>query len=80
MAFMGSAVTSGRGRGVVAATASDTQLGQIAESIKAEEQPPTPLQQRMHRFANIIGAVVLGSTSWPSSSASPWASRSTRCS
>jgi magnesium-transporting ATPase (P-type) len=62
MAFMGSAVTSGRGRGVVVATASDTQLGQIAESIKAEEQPPTPLQLRMNRFANLIGVVVLGAT------------------
>jgi P-type E1-E2 ATPase len=62
MAFMGSAVTSGRGRGVVVGTAGDTELGQIAESIKAEEQPPTPLQLRMNRFANLIGVVVLGAT------------------
>jgi potassium/sodium efflux P-type ATPase len=62
MAFMGSAVTSGRGRGVVVGTAGETELGQIAESIKAEEQPPTPLQLRMNRFANLIGVVVLGAT------------------
>ncbi len=62
MAFMGSAVTSGRARGVVVATALDTQLGTIAESIRAEEKPETPLQQRMRRFANIIAVAVLGST------------------
>jgi len=62
MAFMGSAVTSGRARGVVVATALDTQLGAIAESIRAEEKPETPLQQRMDRFANIIAVAVLAST------------------
>ena len=62
MAFMGSAVTSGRARGVVVATALQTQLGTIAESIRAEEKPETPLQQRMKRFANIIALAVLGST------------------
>ncbi len=62
MAFMGSAVTSGRGRGVVVATGAQTELGAIAESIRTEEQPQTPLQQRMHRFANIIAVAVLGST------------------
>lgn len=62
MAFMGSAVTSGRGRGVVAATGTRTQLGEIAESIRSEEKPETPLQQRMGRFANIIAIAVLSST------------------
>ena len=62
MAFMGSAVASGRGRGVVVATGKDTVLGGIAESIRKEEQPQTPLQQRMHRFANIIAVAVLSST------------------
>jgi len=62
MVFMGSAVTSGRARGVVVATAIETQLGQIAESIRREEKPETPLQQRMNRFANIIAVAVLGST------------------
>ncbi|MFU8840963.1 MAG: cation-translocating P-type ATPase [Nitriliruptoraceae bacterium] len=62
MAFMGSAVTSGRARGVVVATALDTQLGTIAESIRSEEKPETPLQQRMNRFANIIAVAVLAST------------------
>jgi magnesium-transporting ATPase (P-type) len=62
IAHMGSAVSSGRGRGVVIATAADTQLGRIAEQIRGEAKPDTPLQRRMHRFANIIAVAVLGST------------------
>jgi magnesium-transporting ATPase (P-type) len=62
MAHMGSAVASGRGRGIVVATADATQLGRIAESIRQEEHPETPLQRRMHRFANIIAVAVLAST------------------
>jgi magnesium-transporting ATPase (P-type) len=62
MAHMGSSVTTGRGRGVVVATGTATQLGTIAESIRAEGEPDTPLQQRMNRFANIIAVAVLAST------------------
>jgi magnesium-transporting ATPase (P-type) len=62
MAHMGSSVVSGRGRAVVVATAVDTQLGAIAESIRTEEDPESPLQQRMNRFANIIAVAVLAST------------------
>jgi magnesium-transporting ATPase (P-type) len=62
MAHMGTSVTTGRGRAVVVATGAATQLGAIAESIRAEAEPDTPLQQRMNRFANIIAVAVLGST------------------
>jgi magnesium-transporting ATPase (P-type) len=62
MAHMGSSVTTGRGRAVVVATGAGTELGAIAESIRAEEEPDTPLQQRMNRFANLIAVVVLAST------------------
>lgn len=62
IAFMGSAVSSGRGRGIVIATAATTELGRIAEQIRAEVKPQTPLQHRMHRFANIVAMAVLGST------------------
>lgn len=62
VAFMGAIVTSGRGRGIVVATASDTQLGTIAERIREQRRPVTPLQQRMKRFANIIASAVLAST------------------
>lgn len=57
MAFTGTIVTSGRGRGYVVAIADDTELGKIATQIREEEEPPTPLQQRMSRFAQVVGVV-----------------------
>jgi magnesium-transporting ATPase (P-type) len=62
IAHMGSAVSSGRGRGIVVATAGETELGRIAEQIRSEVKPDTPLQRRMHRFANVIAVAVLAST------------------
>ncbi|GIU84950.1 MAG: ATPase [Acidimicrobiales bacterium] len=58
MAYMGSVVTSGRGRGVVVATGASTELGAIAELIRSEEAPETPLQQKMGAFARMVGVVV----------------------
>ncbi len=58
MAFTGSVVTSGRGRGVAVSTGTATQLGAIAGLIRSEVSMDTPLQQRMSRFASAIGAVV----------------------
>lgn len=57
-AFAGTVVTSGRGRGYVVATATDTELGKIASQIRTEEEPATQLQQRMARFATVVGVVV----------------------
>jgi calcium-translocating P-type ATPase len=58
MAFSGSVVSSGRGRGYVVATGVDTELGRISEMVRREEERDTPLQHRMGRFARTIGAVV----------------------
>jgi magnesium-transporting ATPase (P-type) len=58
MAWNGAVVASGRGRGYVVETGIRTQLGQIAEQIRTEHARETPLQQRMSRFAGIIGIVV----------------------
>lgn len=55
---MGSVVTSGRGRGVVVATATSTELGQISEQIHEERQLESPLSLRIRRFANIIAVAV----------------------
>ncbi|HUG07399.1 MAG TPA: HAD-IC family P-type ATPase [Acidimicrobiia bacterium] len=58
MAYTGAVVTSGRGAGVVVATANSTELGSIAGLVRAEGVTETPLQRRMDRFARIIGAAV----------------------
>ena len=62
MLHMGASVTAGRAVGLVVATGPRTVLGGIAEDVGAQERPPTPLQRRMSRFANIIAVAVLAST------------------
>ena len=58
MGYTGATVTSGRGRGVVVATGSQTELGAIAGLMRSEAVAPTPLQRRMDHFARIIGVAV----------------------
>ncbi|MBN1205387.1 MAG: HAD-IC family P-type ATPase [Myxococcaceae bacterium] len=58
MAYTGSVVSSGRGRGYVVATGGTTELGKIAGSIRLEGEQSTPLEERMQRFARLIGITV----------------------
>jgi calcium-translocating P-type ATPase len=58
IAYTGSIVTTGRGRGYVVATGATTELGLIAEQIQDEVSAATPLQRRMNRFAKIVSVVV----------------------
>jgi len=58
MAYSGTVVVRGRGRGYVVATGMQTELGAIAGSMRAQELPATPLQERMERFARAIGILV----------------------
>ncbi len=60
MAYLGTVVTSGRGRGIVVATGARTEVGRIASLAQREKPPPTPLQQRLARFARTVAAFVLG--------------------
>lgn len=62
-AFTGTIVTSGRARGHVVATADNTELGRIATRIREEEEPTTPLQERMAQFARVVGVVVAAAAS-----------------
>ena len=62
MVFAGSVVTSGRASGYVVATGTRTELGEIAESMRREPEPATPLQKRMERFAHIVGIAVVVSS------------------
>lgn len=61
MAFMGTVVVSGRGKGIVVETGSKTVLGQIAREVKELSVTQTPLQQKITKFAHFIGFLVLGS-------------------
>ncbi|TAK68065.1 MAG: hypothetical protein EPO22_02360, partial [Dehalococcoidia bacterium] len=59
MLFMGTVITRGRCRALVVATGDDTQLGMVAGSVGGIERLRAPLQQRMDRFARVIGAAVV---------------------
>ncbi|HSH43243.1 MAG TPA: cation-translocating P-type ATPase [Arenicellales bacterium] len=59
LAFKNTMVNRGRGRGVVAATGMDTEIGRIADLLGAAEDVRTPLQQRLARFGRHLALAVL---------------------
>jgi len=59
MAFMGTAVTRGRGRALAVATGMRTQLGAVAGAVREIGEPRAPLQARVDRLARIIGVAGL---------------------
>lgn len=61
MAFMGTIVVNGRGRGIVVETGANTVLGQIAREVEALDVTTTPLQQKIAKLAHFVGFIVLGS-------------------
>lgn len=59
MAFAGTIVTRGRGRGVVVATGTETELGQLAGSLADVESAKPPMIRRMEVFSGNIAKAVL---------------------
>ena len=65
MVYASTAVTSGSGLGIVVATAGDTEIGQIQDSVESVKEKPTPLMQNLNSLgfglsiAILIAAVVL---------------------
>lgn len=59
MAYSGSIVTYGRGKGIVVETGMSTQMGQIAEMIQTEEGVKTPLQKRLDVLGKTLGVAAL---------------------
>ncbi len=60
MAFMGTSVEGGRGRGLVVATGMRTELGKIAGLVQQETKEETPLQRQLDRLGRQIGLIILG--------------------
>lgn len=60
MLFMGTVVTYGRAKGVVVATARDTELGKIAKKLTSIEDEVTPLQKSLSSLGKILAAVCIG--------------------
>ncbi len=58
MAFAGTMINSGRGRGVVTAIGAHTVVGALAGQLEAPSQTEPPLVSRMRRFTGVIGIAV----------------------
>ena len=59
LAFKGTLVTRGHGRGIVVSTGMQTQLGQIAGLLTGAELARTPLQKRLADFSSRLALAIL---------------------
>lgn len=59
MAFMGTAVTYGRGTGMVIGTGMNTEMGAIAHQLASSKQEITPLQQKLNQISRYLSIGVL---------------------
>lgn len=59
MVFMGTVITYGRGEALVTATGMQTELGHIAEMLRAVHAEPTPLERRLDRLGRTLAIVAV---------------------
>ncbi|MGE5530260.1 MAG: cation-translocating P-type ATPase [Patescibacteria group bacterium] len=59
MAFLGTTVVYGRGRGVVVRTGMETEIGKIAAMVASVEEQETPLQAKLAEFGKWLGLACL---------------------
>ncbi len=58
MIYMGTVVEDGKGRAVATETASETEIGKVAEMLKETKEEKTPLQKKLASFSKIIGGLI----------------------
>lgn len=59
MVFSGTIVTYGRGKFLVTATGSETEIGQVATLLESTTENKTPLQRGLDRFSKKLSIVIL---------------------
>ena len=62
MAYAGTLVLSGEGRGVVVATGAQTELGKLNTLVSIEDSYTTPLSGELRRLINTLALVLLGAS------------------
>lgn len=60
MAFSGTFVTAGSGRGVVTATGNNTQIGRISELVEKTAEIATPLTRQISAFGRVLAIAIVG--------------------
>ncbi|MFH0803858.1 MAG: HAD-IC family P-type ATPase [Candidatus Tagabacteria bacterium] len=59
MVYMGTIIEEGKGIAVAVATASQTEIGKIAQLVKEAKEEKTPYQKKIVRFSQLIAVVIL---------------------
>jgi Ca2+-transporting ATPase len=59
MVYMGTVITKGRGRCIVTATGSQTEMGKIGTLISDADEERTPLERELHRLGNRLVILVI---------------------
>jgi P-type Ca2+ transporter type 2C len=59
MVFNGTAVTRGRGKAIVTATAMSTEMGNVARLLVGVEEKRTPLQREIDRIGRMLGIAII---------------------
>ncbi len=60
MVYMGTTVTKGRGKAVIASTGMNTEVGKIAEMVQEADEKTTPLQYKLKHFSKWLGFMTIG--------------------
>lgn len=60
MLYTGTQVVAGSGKGIVIATAMNTEFGKIASKLQEIESQKTPMQKKLDTFSKQLGLVILG--------------------
>jgi len=59
MAYMGTYIESGWGKGVVVETGIQTEIGKVAQMVREAKEKKTPYQKKLIRFSKIVGFIIL---------------------
>ncbi|NUT48556.1 MAG: HAD-IC family P-type ATPase, partial [Saccharothrix sp.] len=60
MAYSGTLVTAGSGRGVVVATGTETEIGRVHRLVSTTTTVQTPLTRKLAHFSQLLTVVILG--------------------